>query len=73
MTIRKISQEAIVRDKSKWLATLSIEVSKRVSKEWKHTIYQLPNGLYVVRVPKDKLRPQKSIKKLFWNQSRYTM
>ncbi len=73
MVIRKISQEAVVRDKSKWLATLSIEIAKKVSKEWKHTIYQLPNGLYVIRVPKDKFRLQKSAKKLFWNQNKYSM
>lgn len=66
--IRKISQETIVRDKSKWLFTRAISVAERVSKEWDRTIYQIPNGAYVIRVPKQKLKLQNTIKKHFWNE-----
>ena len=66
--ILKMRAEIINRDQSKWMVTHAISVAERVSKEWHRTIYQLPNGVYVIRVPKQMLQPQKSgVKKVFWN------
>ena len=57
--ILKIRAETVNSKRSRWFITLSIKIAKRVSEEWNRTIYQIPNGAYVIRVPKGKDNPQR--------------
>ena len=52
--MEKISQETVMKDRSKWVITLSIDNAKRASKDFNHSIYKMPNGAYAVRKPTGK-------------------
>ncbi|MDD5486627.1 MAG: hypothetical protein PHW65_03645 [Dehalococcoidales bacterium] len=54
MAYRKISTETVRKNMRSWALTGSITVALRMSKDFGHSIFRLPNGMYAVRIPTGK-------------------
>ena len=51
MAYTKISTETVLKNKKDWAITFSPTVAKLMSKVFKHKIYQIENGAFVIRKP----------------------
>lgn len=52
--MRQISVATVNKHRGSWILTMSLAAAKKISKDWNHAIFQIPNGSYVIRRPTGK-------------------
>jgi len=54
MTFPRITTTTLAHNRDRWAVTHSLAVAKKMSKDFGHSIFKTPHGLYAVRKPTGK-------------------